>query len=113
MNLGEKYYFYSNKNVYIKCHENCKKCSKPYNDTNMNCDECYNNYFLRNGLCLEISDCEYNYYYDTNQKLECINRDTYCPDFKPFENKKTKECIENCDIIDLNNNMVLLIILFL
>ena len=105
MHLGSKYYFSSDKNTYIKCHENCKKCSKPYNDTNMNCDECYNNYFLRDGLCLEISDCEYNYYYDINMKLNCINRDTYCPDFKPFENKITKECIEECDIMDLTNNI--------
>ena len=86
INLGHKYYFDTNKNVYIKCHEKCKKCSKEYNDTNMNCDECYENYFLRDGLCLEISKCQYNYYYDNNLNLICINKDTYCPDFKPYEN---------------------------
>ena len=87
INLGNKYYFDANRNVYIKCHEQCKRCSKAYNDTNMNCDECYENFFLRNGICLEISECDYNYYYDINLKLICINRENYCPDFKPFENK--------------------------
>ena len=105
INLGDDYYFDINKNVYIKCHELCKSCSKAYNYTNMNCDECYENYFLRDGICLEISECEYNYYYDNNLKLICINKENYCPDFKPFENKNTKECIEKCDIIDLNNSI--------
>ena len=88
---------------YIKCHERCKSCSKVYNDTIMNCDECYENYFLRNGICLEISKCEYNYYYDFDLKLNCVNRDNYCPDFKLYENNKTKECIEKCNINDLNS----------
>ena len=69
----------------------------------MNCDECYENHFLRNGICLEISKCEYNYYYDFELKLNCVKRDNYCPDFKPYENNKTKECIEKCNINDLNS----------
>jgi len=101
LNLGNKYYYDINKKVYIKCHERCKKCSKEYNDTNMNCDECYDNYYLLNGTCLEISKCEYNYYYDIDSNLNCINRDNYCPNFKPYENNETKECIEKCDISDL------------
>ena len=28
----------------------------------------------------------------------------YCPDFKPYENAFTKECIENCSILDININ---------
>ena len=94
LNLGNKYYYDINKKVYIKCHERCKKCSKEYNDTNMNCDECYDNYYLLNGTCLEISKCEYNYYYDIDSNLNCINRDNYCTNFKPYENNETKECIE-------------------
>ena len=39
-NLGINYYFDYNKNVYIKCHERCKKCSKEINITNMNCAQC-------------------------------------------------------------------------
>ena len=105
LHLGNKYYYDVNKKIYIKCHERCKKCSKEYNDTNMNCDECYENYFLLNGICLEISKCEYNYYYDFDFDLKCINRDTYCPDFKPYENNATKECIEKCDISELNDKI--------
>ena len=51
----------------------------------MNCDECFENYFLRNGLCLEISKCNYNYYYDYDLNLNCINNETSCPDFKLYE----------------------------
>jgi hypothetical protein len=69
----------------------------------MNCDECFENYFLRNGLCLEISKCNYNYYYDYDLNLNCINNETSCPDFKPYENSTTKECIEKCDIDEYNN----------
>ena len=105
INLGAKYYYDINKKIYIKCHEKCKKCTRKYNDTNMNCDECYDNYFLRNGNCLEISKCEYNYYYDIDLNLKCISKDNYCPDFKPYENNKTKECIEKCNIHELNNNI--------
>ena len=70
----------------------------------MNFDECYENYFLLNGTCLEISKCEYNYYYDIELNLKCIDRDKdiYCPDFKPYENNETKECIEKWNISDLN-----------
>ena len=103
--LGSKYYFNKNKNEYIKCHEKCKRCSKAYNDTNMNCDECFDNFFLRDGICLDDSICDYKYYYDIDLKLTCIDKDKFCPDFKPFEDAITKECIEKCDINDLNNNI--------
>ena len=104
LELGLNYYFDYNKNCYIKCHEKCKTCSKEYDNNNMFCDECYDNYFLRDNNCLEISNCDYNYYYDNNFNLKCINRDIYCPDFKPYENAFTKECIENCSILDININ---------
>ena len=104
LELGLNYYFDYNKNCYIKCHEKCKTCSKEYDNNNMFCDECYDNYFLRDNNCLEISNCDYNYYYDNNFNLKCVNRDMYCPDFKPYENAFTKECIENCSILDININ---------
>ena len=69
----------------------------------MNCDECIENYFIRDDNCLEISKCEYNYYYNIDLDLKCINRDFHCPDFKPYENNETKECIENCNIYEFNN----------
>ena len=102
LNLGINYYFDNIKNSYIKCHEKCKTCSREFNNTNMNCDECIDNYFIRDDNCLEISKCEYNYYYDTDLNLNCINRNIYCPDFKPYENKFTKECIENCSLSEFN-----------
>ena len=97
----EDYIFDDNKNVFFKCHERCKTCSKEFNITSMNCNECFENYFLRNGNCLQISNCSYNYYYDNNLDIKCIN---VCPDFKPYENSTTKECIEECNIDELNTN---------
>ena len=102
LNLGKNYYFDKTKNYYIKCHEKCKTCSRKFNDTHMNCDICIENYFIRNDNCLAISECEYNYYYDKDLSLICINRAEHCPDFKPFENSTTKECIQNCNINEYN-----------
>ena len=31
-----------------------------------------------------------------------INKDSYCPDFKPYENSITKECLQNCNINEFN-----------
>ena len=72
-----------------------------FNETNMNCDICIENYFIRDNNCFEISKCYYNYYYDKELNLKCINRDTCCPDFKPYENNKTK--VQNCSIYEFNN----------
>ena len=103
INLGSHYYFDNDKNYYIKCHEKCKTCKKIFTISNMNCDECYGNFFIRDENCLEISKCEFNYYYDNNSNLYCIERERNCPDFKPFEYNLTKECIEKCDIHEFNN----------
>ena len=102
LNLGKNYYFDEINNYYIKCHEKCEICSRKFNNTHMNCDLCIENYYIRNDNCLPISECEYNYYYDKNYSLKCINRDEHCPDFKPYENITTKECIENCSIDEYN-----------
>ena len=102
--IGENYYFDDDKNVFIKCHKRCRRCSHEYNIINMQCDECLNStyFFLRDNNCLEKSECEKNFYYDSNFDLFCLNKSIYCPDFKPFELKSTKECIEKCDFEELN-----------
>ena len=103
--IGENYYFDYNKNVYIKCHQRCKKCSKEYNLTNMQCDKCINetHFFNRNGNCLEYSNCNNNYFYDKNFDIICINKSNSCPDFKPYELTSTKECINKCDISEFSH----------
>ena len=90
----------------LNCHEKCKTCSRKFNDTHMNCDVCIENYFIRNDNCLNISKCEYNYYYDKDLNLKCINKDEHCPDFKPYENITSKECIENCSIYEYNKRCI-------
>ena len=102
LNLGKNYYFDKIKDIYIKCHDKCKTCSRKFNNTHMNCDTCIENFFIRNDNCLNISKCEYNYYYNKDLNLICINRNEYCPDFKPYENITTKECIQNCSIYEYN-----------
>ena len=62
----------------------------------------YRKFFIRNDNCLNISKCEYNYYYNKDLNLIYINRNEYCPDFKPYENITTKECIQNCSIYEYN-----------
>jgi hypothetical protein len=50
----------------------------------MQCDECLydEKFFLtKEKNCLEISYCKYNYYYDNNFDLFCINKTNTCPDF--------------------------------
>ena len=106
LNLGKNYYFDKNKNCYIKCHEKCQTCSREFNNTHMNCDLCIENFFIRNDNCLSIPKCEYNYYYDKDLNLKCINKDEHCPDFKPYENITTKECIENCSIYEFNKECI-------
>ena len=106
LNMGNNYYFDKTKNVYIKCHEKCKTCSRKFNDTHMNCDLCIENFFIRDDNCLNISKCKYNYYYDKDLNLKCINKDEHCPDFKPYENITSKECIENCSIYEYNKRCI-------
>ena len=103
LNLGINYYFNNKINSYIKCHKRCKTCSRIYNSTNMNCDECFENFFIRNDNCLEIAKCDFNYYYDFEFNLKCIDRKFSCPDIKPYENNITKECIETCNFYEFNN----------
>ena len=77
MNLGLNYYFDINNNAYIKCHPRCKTCSKEYNKENMNCDSCYNNFYIRNNTCLETSYCENNYFYDNDFNLKCVIKQSH------------------------------------
>ena len=102
-NKGPNYYFDNDKYVYFKCHKRCKTCSKEYNTYNMNCDTCYANFFLKNGTCLEISYCKDNYFYDNDLNLKCLNKTISCPDFKPYEIKSSKECIEKCYLDEFNS----------
>ena len=97
-NLGINYFFDEKSGVYIKCHKKCKTCSKRYTSIYMNCDSCEENFYIRDTNCLQISKCEYNYYYDEESNLHCINKTSHCPDLKPFENKESLECIEQCNL---------------
>ena len=70
----------------------------------MQCDECLYNatfFFSKEKNCLEIPYCKFNFYYDYNFDLICINKTNTCLDFKPYELSPTKECIEKCNLNEM------------
>ena len=112
-NIPENYYYLDNNdNIYKKCYEKCKRCSKNGNETNNECNECQDGYkFIIDGLannnnCYE--DCQYNYYFTGMNKYSCTSSNE-CPSqySKLIVNKK--KCIDNCqndneNIYDYKNN---------
>ena len=70
----------------------------------MQCDEWLYNatfFFSKEKNCLEIPYCKFNFYYDYNFDLICINKTNTCLDFKPYELSTTKECIEKCNLNEM------------
>jgi len=41
-------------------------------------------------------ECEYNYYFDSNNKKKCLGKDENCPDNR-YLIKETKECVKECN----------------
>ena len=93
------YYLDLNDDIYYKCHENCKFCLGPGNETYNNCIKCNNNLtFLNDNLfqtnCLE--KCEFYYYFDESSKYTCTEK-YECPEnySKLILNKN--KCIDDCN----------------
>ena len=115
LDLGPNYHFDYINHFYIKCPKNCETCSEEQTSSNNNCIRCNYSFILRDGLCLEEplskyylrneeNICIYNYYYDINFDLINVEKGNYYPDYKPYENKKTCECIQKCNIHDYDCN---------
>ncbi len=84
-----------------KCHISCETCIKGPDDISNNCQNCNENFELN-----EENNCFYkfNYYFNkTINKIIYLLSNEFCPDILPYEIISTKECVENCEIIDFIN----------
>ena len=42
-------------------------------------------------------DCQYKYYFDTNNKKKCLSKDENCPNEYTYIIQDKNECVKNCD----------------
>ena len=75
---NNNYYYNQNYQVYIKCHDNCKNCTRgpTYYDDNLeiedtNCDECIDDYFKMENTnnCVNKNNPPERYFFDIEQNL--------------------------------------------
>lgn len=92
----EGYVFYNNR--FVKCHSNCKTCSKPPSGYEMNCDECKgdlikNHPYIANNC---VNDCSGSYWYiGANYEFKCVNGKE-CTQFYPYLVEETGQCTTVC-----------------
>ena len=109
---GNEYYYNEKKNIYMKCHLNCNKCSQgpiykenTFDDLmSSNCLECKNGYYEieYNGYknCIK-NDCDKLFYLYDNQ-IKCVDSYDKCPEDYPYLNKLNNECLTSCGDLDSN-----------
>ena len=106
------YYLNEEKQVYSKCHSNCEKCYNGPKPNNMNCDECKEEFYLEidktDNRIRNCFICNNSFYFiyneETNNKERiCLKDNEFCPEIKPYEIIKTKECNLTCSYEDLIN----------
>ena len=109
--VPENYYLDNTDNIYKQCYHTCKRCSQKGDEINNKCDSCIEGYkFLNELLAIQNNcyiKCDYNYYFNQNNKYECTSSNS-CPlqYNKLIINKK--KCIDDClkddeNIYDYNN----------
>ena len=90
----EGYYLNEEKEVYSKCYDKCKTCSKINNGKNHNCLTCPNKYLLYNNTnCL---DCKYNNKYVNYEQTECIDSIPNGYYVNDTEYNTIDKCHKNC-----------------
>ena len=91
--------YYLDGDIYKKCYDTCKKCSKSGDETNNNCDECITNYkFLDDPLATKnncYKNCDYYYYFNEAKQYICTESNS-CPSkySKLIESKR--KCTDDC-----------------
>ena len=79
--VPENYYLDNNDNIYKKCFNNCKKCTKEGNETNNNCEKCINNYIFLNDSLVPLQNCYQKcngyYYFNSEKQYFCVDT---CPE---------------------------------
>ena len=93
-------HYYLDNNILRRCHSNCKRCtSKAINESNMNCLECINNYYMTedtNSCYNKVID---NYYLDNNILRRCHSNCKRC------SSKAKNNTFMNC--LECQNNLYL------
>ena len=112
--IPENYYYDSQNELYKECYQTCKKCHKPGNDINNNCDQCKQNFIFLNESFIDNSNCFKKcdlYYFDENNKYICVDS---CPNEYSKIVVPKKKCIDDCKKDDIytyeynsNNNTCL------
>ena len=103
--------YYLDTNIYKPCYSTCKNCDGKGNDSNNNCNECYDNYIFDSNKKNCYDKCATNYYYfDENEDYKCVDSypDNYkliystsksvedCSRFGTYKYEFNKTCYENC-----------------
>ena len=119
--LKEGYYFDKNDSLYKKCYDSCQTCEQKGNKDTHNCVTCKSDYSLipikNNCIKLEkeeiIDNIELDEIINNTELTEIIidyiiKIEAICTEEKPFEKIANRECVKNCDINDIINNICIL-----
>ena len=112
-NESEGYYLDKIDKIYRKCYYSCKTCKVKGNDEIHNCMMCIDNFsaikYAGNlGYVNCYKNCEYYYYFDSNNIYHCT-LNSFCPEDYPILIEEKGECICNTSesqyIINSTNNI--------
>ena len=119
-------YYLENK-IYKQCYYTCKRCNKQGNNITHNCAICDDNYpseyIFDNNTKNCYKNCSLEKYNKYEYKKLCYEKcplgteiskeknnhcEIICNEEKPFKKISTQECVENCDIEQINNKECIL-----
>ena len=97
--------YYIDNNLYKKCYNTCKTCSKGGRNNINNCNECiYGNLIKTSDSTSNCCTEDKQLWYLSGSNFFCISS---CPEIRPIFVEKTNQCVENClsnDCIFCNDN---------
>ena len=101
--IPQNFYYDNSEKLYKMCYNTCKSCEGPGKEENNNCKECIGNHIFINENLINKKNCmikcDFNYYFDNNNKYACTEKDS-CPlNYKKIKEKKkcVKECSDDID----------------
>ena len=90
--------YYLDGQHYVKCYSSCKSCNILGNETDNKCIECKSTHEKKNDFENDNNcyiKCQYNYYYDSDNKYQCTN-ESNCPVLYNKLIREKKRCIDEC-----------------
>lgn len=86
--------YYIDNNLYKKCYNTCKTCSKGGINNINNCNECiYGNLIKTSDSTSNCCTEDKQLWYLSGSNFFCISS---CPEIRPIFVEKTNQCVENC-----------------